>query len=334
MTDVVHVLVGPPTHGVVRWARDIACALDAPTVTVGHPRELTADRVAGAAAVHIHVTDRLFGPDAPTAATEFVAAVRRLGVEVGVTFHDIPQPSDGTGAFGRRAQAYRDMAAVTRGVIVSSRHERSLLDEMGWSAPPPEVIPLALTAPPAPGHDPTEGTAPEVAVFGYLYPGKGHAEVLDALDVLDPRFGLVAIGAVSPGHDDLVDGLRRRADHLGRRFRVTGFIDDDALTATLRAVAVPVAHHRHLSASGSIPTWIAAGRRPLVPRGRYIDELAHRSPGVVAVHPDSGDALREALCTAVFEPSTTWLAPDVDVRPSWDDVVTMHRDVFARWATP
>jgi glycosyltransferase involved in cell wall biosynthesis len=213
-------------------------------------------------------------------------------------------------------------------VIVSSHHERSLLQESGWAAPDPAIIPLALTPPTDLPAQPSP-TDREVGVFGFLYPGKGHAEVLEATALLPPDVGVVAIGAPSPGHEDLVDELQQRAEAFGRRFRVTGFVDDSALDATLRAVAVPVAHHRHLSASGSIPTWIAAGRRPLAPHGRYIDEFTDRSPGVVATYADSD--LADALRAALDDPARTWLG-DVDVNPSWEDVVAMHREVFARWA--
>lgn len=326
MTDVVHLVVGPERHGVVRWAADIAGALDSPVV-----RAATADDVDPAALmgapVHVHVTDRLFGPDATAAAYRFVELVEGLDVPVGVTLHDIPQPSDGA-AYARRAAAYRRIGGVCRGLVVSSDHERSLMREAGWTGPDPEVIPLALSSPPRGGARPPQVDR-EIGVFGFLYPGKGHEEVLEATAHLEPDVGVVAIGSPSPGHDDLVDDLRRRADRLGRRFRVTGFVEDDALDATLRAVAVPVAHHRHLSASGSIPTWIAAGRRPLAPHGRYIDEFAGRSPGVLTTYLD--EDLVCALRSALADPEQTWLG-DVDVRPSWDDVVTMHRDVFARWA--
>ncbi|GAA1900273.1 hypothetical protein [Williamsia serinedens] len=325
MTTVTHLVVGPERHGVVRWACDIADALGAPVVRSATPDEVPTS--VGDGPLHIHVTDRLFGPDATAAADRFVDLVETLGVPVGATLHDIPQPSDG-GAYERRAAAYRRIGAVCRGVVVSSDHERSLLRESGWTAPEPEVIPLALTAPER-GPRPSSATTRDVGVFGFVYPGKGHAEVLEAVAHLDDGVGVVAIGSPSPGHDDLVDDLRRRADELGRPFRITGFVDDADLDATLHAVAVPVAHHRHISASGSIPTWIAAGRRPLAPRGRYIDEFAERSPGVLTTYDD--DHLVDALRSALDDPGRTWLG-DVDVRPSWRDVIAMHHAVFARWA--
>lgn len=325
MTAVRHLVVGPARHGVVRWACDIADALGAPVV-----RAATADDVPtslGDGPLHVHVTDRLFGPDATTAAARFVELVLTLGVPVTATLHDIPQPSDG-GAYERRAAAYQRIGAACRGIVVSSDHERSLLRESGWTGAEPEVIPLALNAP---GRTlrPSPATTRDVGVFGFVYPGKGHAEVLEAVAHLDGDVGVLAIGSASPGHEDVVDDLRVRADELGRRFHITGFVDDADLDATLRAVTVPVAHHRHISASGSIPTWIAAGRRPLTPRGRYIDEFAERSPGVLTSYDD--DDLVDALQCALDDPGRTWLG-DVDVRPSWDDVIGMHRAVFARWA--
>ena len=66
------------------------------------------------------------------------------------------------------------------------------------------------------------------------------------------------------------------------------------LPEVLRAVAVPVAAHRHISASGSINTWIALGRRPIVLTGTTRASSRTRMPGVVTLVEDAA-----GLATAI-----------------------------------
>ena len=75
---------------------------------------------------------------------------------------------------------------------------------------------------------------------------------------------LVAGGGAAPGHEDLLTELEERAAAAGTQFVATGWLDDAALAAACHRVAVPVAYHRHVSASGSVNSWLAAGRRPVV----------------------------------------------------------------------
>jgi hypothetical protein len=108
---------------------------------------------------------------------------------------------------------------------------------------------------------------------------------------------------------------------------VTGFVPEDDLIARCRAVAVPVVAHRHFSASGSLATWIAAGRRPLVADGRYPREMAALRPGTV--HLVAPDRLSEAIGRALADPASTWLAADAVTRPHLDDTAA----AYLRWWT-
>lgn len=240
--------------------------------------------------VLVHVTDRLFGRDADEAAAfvEGLAAARSLLL----TLHDLPQPSDGPLNHPRRARAYRRTAEAATAVVVASRHEVRLLAACGVSRRV-EVVPLPVPRfAPSPAVDPwTQPRA--VAVLGFLYPGKGHEQVVDALDDLPAGVGLLALGRPSDGHEDLVAQLRRRAHAKGRSVEVTGYVPDAELPALLRSAVIPVAPHEHLSASGSINSWIGAGRRPLVPRSDYVAELLERSPDCVRVYDDLAPALAE-----------------------------------------
>lgn len=269
--------------------------------------------------VLVHVTDRLFATDA-AAAAEVVTALARVRPLV-LTLHDLPQASDGVVNHPRRAAAYRRMAWAATRVVVSSRHEERLLGACGVEVAP-AVVPL-----PVPRAEP--GTRVDVrrppgavAVLGFLYPGKGHEQVVDALDALPAGVGLLALGRPSDGHDHLVEELRVLARDRDREFSVTGYVPAAELTARLRSAVLPVAPHEHLSASGSINTWIGAGRRPLVPRSDYVEELLERSPGCVLVYDD----LREGLARAWADPGSTWGDPS---GPTVADTVALLRPVLA-----
>jgi glycosyltransferase involved in cell wall biosynthesis len=156
----------------------------------------------------------------------------------------------------------------------------------------------------------------QVVVLGFLYPGKGHEEALRALP---PGVGLTALGRASDGHEDLLDSLAA----LGP-LTVTGYVPDDELPARLRAASVPLAPHRHVSASGSIGSWLSAGRRPLVPDVGYTREVAARCPGALWLYDD----LAPALARAMAEPSLTWLAPGTQVGPSMPETLAAYRAVW------
>jgi len=124
--------------------------------------------------------------------------------------------------------------------------------------------------------------------------------------------------------------LHARAQALDTSFEVTGFLDDDALLSRARRVAVPLAWHAHASASGSIGSWLEAGRCPLVADGGWVRELAERCPGAVTVVGDQ-DALRTLAAIALADPSTTVLAPGTRLRPTPVEAWQATRDAVARF---
>ena len=332
MTTTV-LVVGPAGHGVTGTAIAQEAALRAVApgpvhrVRLPGPPDVTDLRVAVRAAppgsLLVHVTDRLFGTTPEDAADVVVA----LGQErpLVVTLHDLPQASDGLRSAPRRAAAYRRMAQVAAAVVVSSSHEQRLLAACGADVPcvvVPLPVPELRTAPAA---NPS-GPLRDVAVLGYLYPGKGHEAVVAALDVLPAGVGLTAWGRPSDGHEDLVDALTDQARGLGRPCTVTGFVPDAELPGLLRSAVLPVAPHAHLSASGSINAWIGAGRRPLAPRSPYVVELDERSPGSVRIYDD----LPTALAQAWHEPATTWLPSGPAPGPTVAETAALLLPVLAR----
>lgn len=352
---IVHLVPGPERHGVTRHALDL---LQRPAAAPHGVRRVLPDgpgpRPHTAATlealltalgpqdppvhVHLHLTDHLLAPTAGECADVVEALADRMPISL--TLHDLPQPADGPGRYERRRAAYARMATRTRGVVVASEHERRLLltalaDEER-PAPPIEVVPLPLD-PPDPRGPVTPDGPRALAVFGYLYPGKGHRDALEALAGLGEGgddVGLVALGEVSPGHEGEVDALRERAAELGRTVTITGHLPDADVRETLRHAWVPVAPHRHVSASGSIGSWLSAGRRPLVPTGSYVDELDARCPGVLLRYgpgtglPDLASAARAAL----DDPALTWLAPDARLTPDGDEAAALLVRAVDTWA--
>lgn len=326
-------VVGPAGHGVTGTAiaQEAALRTMAPGGVhllrrTGMPdvAELRAAlRAAPPGPVLVHVTDRLFGTTPEDAADVVVALAQERPLVV--TLHDLPQTSDGPRNAPRRATAYRRIAQAAAAVVVSSSHEQRLLATCGADAPS-DVVPLPVPELRAATAVDTSAPLRSVAVLGYLYPGKGHEDVVAALDVLPAGVGLTAWGRPSDGHEDLVGALTGQARALGRPCTVTGFVPDRELPELLRSAVLPLAPHAHLSASGSINAWIGAGRRPLVPRSDYAAELDERSPGCVRVYDD----LRTALADAWGDPPSTWLPAGFPAGPTVAATAALLLPVLAR----
>lgn len=336
-----------PQHGVATYAAQIAATVEARTgrhlsldvadlleVPDADTVEVTVPRA------HLQFTDRLWGPS-PSAAADVVEDLADT-TALTVTLHDLPQPSDGERNLRRRGEAYGRVVAAARGVVVNSEHERSLLREWVGFDGPVEVIPLPVDRHPLTGPRPEPDG--DVAVIGFFYPGKGHAEVVAAVAGLgaarhdagdrdgsgatrpeSDATGVVALGRASSGHEAELQQLVDEAAALGVPFGATGYLDDATLLDRARRASVPVAAHQHVSASGSIATWIAAGRRPLVPDTRYSREMATLRPGTLTLYPDDG--LAAAIATALADPASTWLDDDARTLPGLDEVA----DAYAAW---
>lgn len=331
-------VIGPAQHGVVILARALSAtsawqpvALAAPDVPTLLARLDLGDRLASAEVVQVHFTDGLFADRCDQAADVFARLVRAVqtlaGSEVVVTLHDLPQHAEPGPRYERRAAAYRRVVDACRGqVIVSSEHEADQLRHFLPQALP-HVVPLPIEAPSARSSRPRPDD--DVAVLGFLYPGKGHAETLRALAALPERIGLSALGRPADGHDALAEELRRLATSEGRRFTVSGFLPSDQLLVRLRAARIPLVAHRSISASGSVGSWLTAGRRPLVPDGPYTRELEARCPGTVVRIGATPTALADGLRTAFADPGSTWLPAGTHVGPNLDEVAGRYAAVLA-----
>jgi glycosyltransferase involved in cell wall biosynthesis len=344
-----HVIVGPPEHGVVRFAEQLARELGGPVLRLGPVTDRAEDpadqadltdlaeltdltELAGADVVLMQYTESLYGSDPEAAATGFAALRGRIRQPVTVSLHDLPDPADEPVRYRRRAAGYRSVRTAVEAVVVSSQHEARLLARFltMFSAGHSAVVPLPLDIMTPPSH-PRPEPRTELAVLGFIHPGKGYDDALAALRAVGPEIAFTAIGRAAPGHDDLIDVLRDDAARVGRSFQVTGFVPDAELLHRLREVAVPVAPSRAVSASGTIGTWISAGRRPLVAAGAYTRELADRCPG--AVHLYEPDDLPDLIRASLADPSLTWLDADCQVGPGVAGTAAAYRELLQHVAT-
>lgn len=332
-----YVVAGPPGHGVVVHAARLAAAdaelgaaaVDVPADASGvTPPGLDA-AVTGAAPILLHVTDRLLGAS-PEAAARVVRRLAERAVLV-LALHDVPQPTEGADWYARRRRAYAEIARAATRLVVSSAFEADLLAACLPASERPElarrttVIPLPVERRTGPGGGPRpdRDDGAELAILGFLYPGKGVEDAIDVAAALSSpgrELRVTNHGATAEGHTDHAESLTRYAAAAGVRFEVTGYLSDADLHAAVEAADVPLAPHRHISASGSVNTWIESGRRPVVRRSPYVTELDHRLPGALT----PADDLTAAVARALAEPASTWLAPGVEVGPSWAEAAAAH----------
>ncbi|WP_322411203.1 hypothetical protein [Microbacterium invictum] len=298
MSGAPVLVVHPGDHGVAAYGRQVAEAVAARRTGVLTVDAADEPDLLAASPVHVQFTDRLWADSPEAAAERFVALAARRPVTV--TLHDVPQPSDGPRNLPRRRAAYAAVAATARAVAVNSDHELALLREADIAPRSVRSIPLPVDIDPDVTPHASDGA---VGVLGFFYPGKGHDEVARAAAAAGLA-RMTVLGRASDGHAADLEAFVGRAEALGLDVEVTGWLDDADLAARGRSVAVPVVAHRHVSASGSLATWIGWGRRPVTERNRYVDEMARLRPGTLSpVEPaDLAAAIRRAAAT----PASTW----------------------------
>ncbi|WCZ36647.1 Hyaluronan synthase [Corynebacterium heidelbergense] len=351
-----HIIIGPDEHGVVEYALGLHAHCPGALVREPDPARI-ADvrrRLAEFRRVHVTFTDHLFGPSPSQAVDNLLALVE--GKKLSVSFHDVPQPAEGEQRYARRRAAYGRLVQRADVVVTNSRAEAAELaaaaaDYGGWGEPARwrakiGVVHLPL---PQPGNAnatdlqqqkqqpqqqqphqqrPThpEGTPAVLGILGFVYPGKGHEDVISALASLpQPRPVLRNLGGVSAGHEQFADSLHDLAGQGRVDYEHTGYLAQEELTRQMARVDIPVCAHRHVSASGSLMQWLAAGRRVLVAHSPYAREIAEDfGEQVVLVEPGEWSS---AMAAAIKDPR---FAARYEPRPwGWPEVANA---VEARWA--
>ncbi|MXG92215.1 glycosyltransferase [Nocardioides flavescens] len=335
----VHVVPDTDRGAIGMYAREVAAAAGAPVLT-GSLAELDARAAGRSEAWHVHFCDRLYAAT-PGEAADRIARWAQGG-RLTLTLHDVPQPW----ASPERQRGYLDAVAAADAWAANSHHEVLLLDEARRLTGSPSALAPGLVAhlpvpdsqtAALPGQpDARDGDEVVFGVVGWVYPDKGHREVVRAAGRLAEaghRVRVRCLGAAVEGHADLVEELQGRAERSGVALEVTGFLDQADLEAAMQAVTVPVAAHRHLSASASVNSWLSTGRRPVVADGRYTRELAALRPGTLLLvdaddgPEDSGEALDAVVQRVLDDPGLTHLGPDARLAPHLGDTVA----AYAAW---
>jgi len=332
----ISVIVGPNGHGVVRHAQAVSEAARAAIARFDEiPTSAEIATLPGDATVaHLHYTDRVFGPDATTAAARARDLANRLDRRIVITLHDVPE-TDGTAHSALRAAAYRLVADSADIVVVASNHERDRLHRCGVDAEI-DVIPLPIHDRPdqRPGHERLTPGCRTIGVLGFIYPGKGHDDVIHASAELPGDVCVMALGEASTGHTAMTETLTRLAERHRRRLTVTGSLDDMELTRALGRIDLPVVPAPTTSASGSLGTWIGAGRRPVVAANGYTREIAATAPHLMTLYdPSQRGDLAGALGAALIAPDSTWHDGPVPIRYIPATVGYRHRRLYHDLAT-
>jgi len=305
---------GPAGHGVVRHARVVAALAARHGVRApGRRAELT----------HAQFTDGLYGPDVSSAADAFLGWAADAPRPLVVTLHDVPGADPDPARDRRRSAGYSRVVAACDAVVVSAQHEALKVARFGTREA--TVIGLPVDRWPSGGAPPPWADRPTVGVLGFVYPGKGHAEAIEAAARRRCPPRVVAMGGVSPGHHGMSRHLHELAVERGVELLVTGSLSDADMAAAARAVTVPLVGNPLVSASGSLATWLGCGRRPLTARGEYAAEVAERHPGAVTLF-DGTAGLDAGLDEGLADPARTWLQRG----PVWPDAGLAHAELYRR----
>ncbi len=173
--------------------------------------------------------------------------------------------------------------------------------------------------------------SPVITLQGYLYPGKGHRLLLEAVAQI-PEATLVFAGGPSAGSEALQAALESRASELGMtdRLRITGYLDEAILIQYLQATDVAVCPFEKLSASGSIATWIALGQQPLASDLPQIRELNGMVAGAIETFsPYDATTLATAIrgrLAVGCEPNAAVM--DLRSRLSLEAIADRHRQLY------
>ena len=256
-----HLIVGPAGHGVTAYALQLAAAVGAGEDDIIREPEFTTAELPDEP-VQVTFTDHLFGPSPDRAVDRLLQRVGQRPLSV--SFHDIPQPEEGEERFTRRAVAYRRLADAADVPVVNSRHEATFF--AGDAAVIRLPIPVIHS-----DFSPEPGS---VGILGFIYPGKGHEDMIAALRDTNRR--LRFLGSVSAGHEAWARDLAAHAE-------ITGWLSEEDLAREMGRIEVPVAAHRHFSASGSLMTWLGAGRNVLASDSTYTREIDQWLPGRITL---------------------------------------------------
>lgn len=122
-----------------------------------------------------------------------------------------------------------------------------------------------------------------VTLLGFIYGRKGHADLVEAVPHLPADVRLVFAGGSVAGKEGLLRRVRARLEEMGAadRVTVTGYLSEEDMETWMAATHLAALPFRDLSASGSLSSWIAAGKPVLASDLPGFHEYDRLVPGSV-----------------------------------------------------
>ena len=177
-----------------------------------------------------------------------------------------------------------------------------------------------------------------VTLLGFVYGRKGHRYAVDAVPYLPDDVLMVYAGGPVAGRSYVYDlALSKAEEHgLGDRFRITGYLTDTELETWISATDLAILPFTDLSASGSLSSWISAGKPMLVTDLPGFREYARRVPGALDFFgpPESGPlaaAINDLMAKPLPDPdpSVLRLANELNMVRTVDRYLEVAREAIA-----
>jgi glycosyltransferase involved in cell wall biosynthesis len=178
-----------------------------------------------------------------------------------------------------------------------------------------------------------------VTLLGFVYGRKGHRYAVEAVPYMPDDAIMVYAGGPIEGRTFVHDLALEKARELGLgdRFRITGYLSEEDLGTWIAATHLAILPFTDLSASGSMSSWISAGKPMLVSDLPGTREYARRVPGAFRFFGPAGEpwplgaAISEQLARPLPDPdpAVQLLAQELSMPRTVDRYLAVAREALA-----
>lgn len=180
-----------------------------------------------------------------------------------------------------------------------------------------------------------------VTLLGFVYGRKGHRYAVQAVPFMPDDAVMVYAGGPVAGRTYVYDLAMAKAEELGLgdRFRITGYLSEEELETWMAATHLAILPFTDLSASGSLSSWISAGKPMLVSDLRGFREYAERAPGALDFFSPTeprplGSAISRLLSGPLADPdpAVLRLAQELSMERTVDRYLAVAREALVERA--
>jgi glycosyltransferase involved in cell wall biosynthesis len=177
-----------------------------------------------------------------------------------------------------------------------------------------------------------------VTLLGFVYGRKGHRYAVEAVPFMPDDAVMVYAGGPVAGRTFVYDLALQKAEELGLgdRFRITGYLDDEQWETWIAATHLAILPFTDLSASGSLSSWISAGKPMLASDLPGLREYGRRVPGALNFFGPAepwplGSAISELLAKPLPDPDpgVQRLARELSMKRTVDRYLAVAREALA-----